>query len=188
MGISVLTAACNNASEDVVQNFQQVDASLQHSNVTMAASIENLRRSIDSARASFPRIVAGMDTVISRYHTLQRFIRHHQEQLKLQSPDAMPPAGGLIIPGNASDSLYRHVLTLLHSCRNRVTGEDSKKDLDFLIERMFLHKDPEHWRNEWFQGTPAMAAITLLSKIRNDCELAVHITLLEMQGMIRGKS
>ena len=201
----VLTAMLAlNVSSDVLNGFSQVQKGLTRTNHTLTARNVALLGELEKFNAKFPKTgkkwldlglaVHGSTNELYDYiDSLKLAIVRaadgpqgkvdeieNQDNLDVASHVMLPPTGHKGAELKARITSYRnYILSLLTDPQKRASVEDA-----LLLEGSTTGGVTKQWEESMFENMPAIAAVTLLSKLQNDIRFAEGVVLNQLMSSL----
>src|SRR5688572_1507390 len=155
----LIMAACQSASEDVIDNFKKIDESLEKSNDSINKLAQNIK---------FPGADEKISDSISRvFNGAYSYFGNLKEDLESMDKkgERLDVAESLLIQTPKGDSLFNFVMSVYDI---GIEYGDSSMKHNFTLLR---ERDKNKWLEKYFKMVPTIAARTILSKFQNDCNL-----------------
>jgi len=170
---SVTFAACS-PSEEINKSFRTVNASIEESNVQteqeLPALYERVLREKTAEAAAAGKVYrVGNETL--------RYIDSLKAQLGAVRDDNGIKVNRLFFTSGEGERLYRRLKEVHETCRQAIKDG---QDIDKLFAPLQKNRDAGKWARQMFKDVPAVAAMTLLGKFKNDCTQAMFIVLREV--------
>jgi hypothetical protein len=180
--------SCKLPSDEIAENFKKVNESLEKSNdVLKKNSYEYKYRLIQLEGAKHPELVKHAGNLYYATDTAIHYVDKLQEMLNLadSSGSGLDVSGNLIVRSPNSDTLailLQHVSETASTCP---IGANNKSKLSRVLSDINALPANAGWKKDYFELTPTIAAITILSKFKNDIINAATLAMDDMAGQIK---
>lgn len=94
---------------------------------------------------------------------------HDLLQAKDTSGVNLHVADALLVHTPLGDTIRSAMLDLMSRCRGYITDRQKLDSLDKIFDNCKTVLAPDYWYREDFNGTPTVAALTILAVLRSDC-------------------
>jgi hypothetical protein len=186
--IFLICISCKSPSDKILEDFKKVNESLEKNNDLLKKnSYEFKYRLIQLEGAKHPELVKYAGNLFNATDTAIHYLEKLQEMLNLadSSGTDLDVAGNLLVRSPNGDTLgilLQQVSKTAFACP---IGANSKSELGRILsdnEAMFTRPD---WEKDYFELTPTVAAITILSKFKNDVISAATLVMDDMAGQVK---
>jgi hypothetical protein len=181
--ISFLLTQCKSPREQINDAFNTVDKSLYKSNDYVNNSIEALYSSIDSNRQKNTILALKADSVFHATKIAFTFMDSLKQVMKLQDTSGtdIDLATNIFVISKTGDMLKKKLLAVYSQSYASLIDSSKKASLDSVLTSISKLNVDNNWRRNFFERTPTVAAITILSKFQNDCKNALTISLQDIK-------
>ena len=157
--IIILAISCKSPSEKVMDNFKEVDESLEKTNKT----VDSLSRQMKFV--GFDKAVA--DSLEKLFDNTSVYLKRLKSELDSSDShgEKLGVAKDILIKTQKGDSLFNY-LVQVYDVANKYGDSTSRQ---YLIDLRKYGKDK--WLERYFRKVPTIAASTILSKFQNDLGL-----------------
>jgi hypothetical protein len=173
---------CKSPKREIVDSFEEVNKSLIQSNDINNLSLDELYQSIKSKTERNSRYLSRADTIYQVANDAINFLEIKKEKLKsLDSVgDNLTIASRVLIKSPVADTV-EHLLTKVYQyCYEMLVDTTKEKSIDSVMSSLRYLKTNKNWKHDYFDQTPTIAALTILSRFQNDCKTSAAITLLDI--------
>lgn len=185
-----LLTQCQSPSNEIKKAFDKVDKSLEKSNAVLDNSVDKLYSAINSTRQENEQLASTADSIYFAVKSAGSYI--DGLKLRLQSNDSsgnqLNIASALLISTSAGDSLRKvllNVYAIAGPYSPRIVTDNS---LEQALQSFSHVQNNKDWLKLYFDNTPTVAAMTMLSKFKNDCEIVAKITLTDIKNRLAGSA
>lgn len=184
----ILLTQCQSPSSEIKKAFDKVDKSLKKSNAVLDNSVDRLYATINSARQKNEKLASKADSIYFATKEAQSYI--NGLKLNLQSKDSsggnLNTASALLISTPAGDSLRKVLLNVYAVTESYSLRIATDNGLEHALQTFASIQNNKDWLKLYFDNTPTVAALTMLSKFQNDCQNAASITLADIKNRLTG--
>jgi GldM N-terminal domain len=184
--VAFFLVQCKSPSQKIVEAFKTVDNSLDNSNYFTNSSIDALYLSIDSSRKTSLTKVAYADSVYSATKNAYKYLDSLKEVLKRKDPTGadLELATSVFIKTKAGDTLLQKLSDVCRHSSSWPIDKSKQSSLDSALVPIRELQIDKNWKKFYFEGTPTVAAITILSKFQHDCINPTIITLRDIKDNV----
>jgi hypothetical protein len=180
MVLSVLLIHCKSPSDKILDEFKKVNASLEKSgnSFTDANSIEYLYSSIrlnQQKNAPLAEKAAKLYSITKDAHAYLERLKEHME--KDSSGVNTSFVASLMIGTPAADTLSQKLSAVYDYSYAALNDQNKIRSLDSVMITFKEIRNSKQWTTKYFDQTPTIAAIAILTKFQYDCLDAARIVL-----------
>jgi len=174
---------CKSPSQEITDAFKTVDNSLRQSNEHFNNSIDAIYLSIYSNRNTNLTYALYADSI----YFITRNTYNYLDSLKnyLKSKDTtgenLDLATNILIKTATGDTLLQKLSDVYKYSYSFLIDKSKKRKLDSVLVTFAEIQVNKNWKSIYFDQTPTVAAMTILSKFQSDCVNAAEITLRDIQ-------
>lgn len=157
---------CQSPSENINNAFKTVDKSLEKSNSVLSNSIEGLYSAINSNRQKNEHLAVKADSIYFATNRANNLIDSLKGVLLFQDKSGtnLETATKLLVSTNTGDDLTNVLLNVYANTNSYNIDNSNRPRLDSMLQSFKEIQNDEQWTNKYFEMTPTVAAITILSK------------------------
>jgi glucosamine 6-phosphate synthetase-like amidotransferase/phosphosugar isomerase protein len=177
---------CKSPSEKIKEAFDTVDKSLEKSHKIVSYSIDEDYLYITSNRKSNPVLALKADTVYLINAQTIAFIDSLKKVLQLMDTSGtdIEVSAKLLIKTNAGNALENKLSGVYRSSISYFTDELKKQQIDSVLYSIKEISSDKLWRKKYFQGSPTVASLTMLSSFQNNCINSTAIILDDIRRQL----
>ena len=177
--LSLFLTHCQSPSDQIKDAFKTVDKSLEKSNDVFSNSIEGLYSAINSIRQKNEQLALKADSIYFATNEANKFIDSLKQTMQFQDTSGtnLNLATKLLVFTNTGDSLAKVLLDVYANTNSYPFDNTKRQGLDSVLQPIREVQSDKQWTKKYFERTPTVAAMTILSKFQNDCTNAAAITL-----------
>jgi methyl-accepting chemotaxis protein len=170
---------CKSPSDQIKEAFNTVDKSLEKSNDVLSTSIEELYSAINSVRTQNEQLALRADSIYDATKQATQFMDSLKKTMQLQdsSGNRLDLATNVLISTNVQHQLTKALTHVYNTTSDYEIDSIKKQRLDSVLLSIKDIQSDRQWTKKYFETTPTVAAITILSKFQNDCTNAATIVL-----------
>ena len=173
---------CKSPSTEIRDAFDKVNKSITTSNRILDSSVQNLYLSTDTIKGLSVTLKNKADSIYHSTMDIYHFIDSVQNlmETKDSSGTDLDLAENIFIKGSAGDIFAKKLQTVSRCSYLALADSSQKSKLDDILAAIG-ETSGQSWKKEYFHETPTIAAITILSKFKNDCTNAATLVLLSIK-------
>ena len=185
--LTILTS-CKSPRKETKEAFDTVNKSLEESARLSSSSVEDIYRLVKKGRSTDTSLIQMADTVYWRFQRSTAFIENLQRKLKAadSAGENLLVAGKLLIQSGAGSQLRNLLINLYEGSKGVLDTLSNLAETQPTILSFEQVKQDPRWLSLYFDKTPTVGAITMLSKIENDCNQITLIVLRELAKVKAG--
>lgn len=181
-----LFTKCKSPGDQIKDAFVKVDKSLKSANEALDISLENIYKQIDSKRSYNQGIASKADILyFATIHVGKLLDSLKQVMLRKDTTGTnIDLATKLLIDTKTGSDLTEGLLNVYNQVNSSSINSSSKKILDSTLHNLSDIKKDKTWIKKYFEATPTIAAVTILTKLKNDCFNAAAIVLKDVSVIL----
>ena len=174
---------CQSPSDQIKKAFDTVDKSLEKSNSVLNNSIDGLYSTINSVRQKNEPLALKADTIYFVTKQTSNYIDSLKEIMQLQDTlgNNLSVATKLLVFTPTGDILGKALLNVYTNAKSYPIENARQSELDSTLQSFQEIQNNKDWTKIYFEKTPTVAAMTILSKFQNDCKNVATITLTHIK-------
>jgi hypothetical protein len=178
--------SCISPTDEINKAFQTVDKSLQNSNKYLDNSIDKIYDSIKVNRHKNLTLASKADTLLYKTENTIKFIDSLKQTLELQdtSGNDLKPSSKLLVKTLTSNKLQDKLIGVYKYSHLTLNNNKEKINLDSVANSIIELQFDKDWSKKYFDKTPTVAAITMLTKFENDCKNSAIIGMTSIRKQI----
>lgn len=171
---------CKSPSDQIKDAFTKVDRSLESSNEVLNNSLENIYKQINLKRDNNQSLAAKTDTIYFEAVSTIKFLDSLKKVMLQKDTTGTNPdlAAKLLFNTKAGDDFREKLLNVYNV--SYATHSSNKIIIDSTLKTFREIQSDEGWVKKYFDKTPTLAAVAILTKLKNDCVNATAITLKDI--------
>jgi hypothetical protein len=183
--LSVLTQ-CNTPSDKILKQFDSVNNSIRTPGALSLNQMEDLIASIDSYKQAHTAIVSRADSLYFAGNIAIHFIDSLKEILNQQDSSGVQtrPVTQMFISSSIGDSLKEKILNVYKLSYSALPESSGKASLDSIFSTISELQQNKNWKKAFFENTPTVGALTMLTKFKYDCQKAAVFTLTDIKSQL----
>lgn len=173
---------CQSSSNQIKNAFDRVNKSLEESNEALDNSLENIYNQVILKRYKNKFLAEKADTVYVRTIKTCSFLDSLNQVLleKDTTGTNLDLSTKLLINTKLETALTEHLLSVYDIINSYPADSSTNATLKKTLQVFREIKSDKSWPKKYFQTTPTMAAVTILTKFKNDCSNAAAIVLKDI--------
>ena len=182
--LTAFLTCCQTATNRSVEEFKKVDSSLQKTNsIIIDNTYSTLYNQIQAKKDNNLKLALQADTVFQETEDAYRFIDDLIQKLnELDSSGIQLDIGTKLITNtNNSEKLTKKLNSVYTSALSVLTGKQQITQAENIFKVEQEIKANKNGSRKYFDGTPTVAAITILRKFKNDCVNLATLSLKEIK-------
>jgi hypothetical protein len=181
-----LLTSCVSPTDEINKAFQTVDKSLQKSNEYLDNSIYKIYDSIKIKWHKNLALASKADTLFYKIDNAIKFIDSLIQTLELQdtSGNDLKPSSKLLVTTLTSKKLQDKLISVYKCSYLTLNNSREKTNLDSVANSIIELQFEKDWSIKYFDKTPTVAAITILTKFENDCKNSAIIGMISIRKQI----
>jgi hypothetical protein len=181
-----LLTSCVSPTDEINKAFQTVDNSLQSSNTYLDNSIHNIYDFIKVNRHKNLTLGSKADTLFYKTENAINFIDSLKQTLELQdsSGDDLKPSTKLLVTTLTSNRLQGKLIGVYKYSYLTLKDSKEKQNLDSVASSIVELQFDKDWSKKYFDKTPTVGAITILTKLESDCKNSAMIGMMSIKKQI----
>jgi hypothetical protein len=184
MLVVVTLTNCTSTSEEINKSFKTINDSLAlSSRQALTDSLDLLYKSIDPNKAGNAELAFKASQVYLPAKTSIKYIDALIEELKAldSTGEDIDVPTKLLVNTPKADTLQQQLLLLSQKAQSGLM-DDAKADKLREMVRLFIKTPTDvSWSQNYFERTPTVAAMTILSKFRHDCRSVAILVLQDLR-------
>lgn len=174
---------CQSPSDQIKDAFDTVDNSLKKSNDVLENSIDGLYSTINSVRQKNEQLALNADLIYLSTKLVSEHIDSLKEVMKLEDSlgTNLTIASNLLVSTTTGDILRKELMNVYISAKSYSSSKAKQAELDSTLQSFREIQFNEDWEKIYFEKTPTVAAMTVLSKYQNDCKNIATIILTDIK-------
>jgi len=174
---------CQSPSDQIKKAFDTVDKSLEKSNSVLNNSIDEIYSTINDVRQKNEPLALKADTIYFVTKQASNYIDSLKEIMQLQDTlgTNLNVATKLFVFTPTGDNLKKVLLDVYTNTKSYSIDNARQSELDSTLQSFREIQSNKDWTKLYFEKTPTIAAITMLSKFQNDCKNVATITLADIK-------
>lgn len=186
LSLVFIAISCSSPTEEINKAFHNVDKSLQKANEYLDDPLEKLYDSIIVQKNKNINLVNNADNIYKETKNTFQFIDSLKEVLKLQDGvgDNLNIASKLLVKTLTGKKLKDKLVTIYNYSYSTLETTQEKLSLDSVAYFIAHLNSGNNWSEKYFDMTPTVAAITMLTKFENDSKNLAIIGLTSVKRQI----
>ncbi len=184
--LSLFLTHCQSPTDQINEAFKTVDKSLEKSNSVLNNSIEGLYSTINSNRQKNQQLALKADSIYLATSEANNFIDSLKLTMRFQDTSGtnLDLATKLFVFTSTGDDLAKVLLKVYANTNSYKISSSKRQELDSMLQSFREIQSDKQWTKKYFEATPIVAAITILSKFQNDCTNAATFTLDDIKKQL----
>ncbi|MBX3238476.1 MAG: hypothetical protein KIT80_06785 [Chitinophagaceae bacterium] len=183
----LLLTTCQSPSDQIKDAFNKVDKSLETSNEVLNNSLENIYNQIVLKRNNNKDLTTRADTIYFRTTKTCSFLDSlKQVMLKKDTTGTnLDLATKLLFNTKTESDLTENLLSVYHSINSYSVDTSTKATINGTFQIFGEIQADKSWAKKYFETTPTIAAVTILTRLKNDCSNAATIALKDIHQRLK---
>jgi len=167
---------CKSPNDRILEEFNKVNQSIATSDSVLTASKPPYLL-VQELKNNYPSSVQEIDSLYLAYTDINTYIDGLIELLRISNKTEVSTTlpTKLLINGKEGQLLCAKLLHYKQSLIALLPETISNRKIIEILQQMPDNKNYTLWLSNFFQTTPTIASITILSKIQNDCRKALPL-------------
>jgi len=188
-----LFASCHmnagKVSDDILDSFKKVNASITEANnkLSTRSSFASYYKDIQSKSDNNKTLATKAQNLYTTIQQADSLLAAIKQTLLQKDPsgDNTGIAEQLLVHTSMGEDLKAASLNVSDFCHAAILDPTTKKPLDSILNRAAFIKYHPDWQEQYFKGTPTVAALTILAAFQSDFTKAGALIMKDIHDHLR---
>ena len=176
-------------SDDILDSFKKVNTSITEANNKLSArnALVSCNMEIQSKSDNNKTLATKAQNLYTTIQQADSLLATIKQTLLQKDPsgDNTGIAEQLLVHTSMGEDLKAASLHVSDFCHAAIVNPATKKPLDSLLQRAAYIKYHPDWQEEYFKGTPTVAALTILAAFQSDFMKAGALIMKDIHDHLR---